>query len=489
MFDKLTNLNQKNLLLFLYVVILCVFGPAVYWITNADTHFFNRAKTDSNPVQERISIGDKILVTAHSSLEKQAGVEAFADGNYVDAIEKFKFALTIDRNDPEALIYLNNTIAAKTEDPYVIGVSVPVGGNLNVAQEILRGAAQAQAEINQNGGIGGKLMMVEIANDDNDPKIAQEIATKFVNDKKVLAVVGHNDSDASIAAAPIYQKSGLVMITPTSSAEALSTMGNYIFRAVPSTRDLAETLAEYTVKTIGKEKIAVCIDSGAEVSVSFKENFTWAVYNLGGKIAPLGCDLAAADFLPTEIPSQAVSQGADALLLAPSVLKAEEALEIVKANDDRLTLLGNHSMTTYKTLKDGQKDASGMILSVPWYSPKLANSFTKNAQELWGGAVNWRSAMAYDATQTVAKAISDNSDRQKIQQALANPEFSARGASAAVNFMPSGDRNLRGTLVEIQPGKKSGTGYDFVPLDQKLALTKAKSTPAVATTNRQLQPK
>ncbi|HEY9767902.1 MAG TPA: ABC transporter substrate-binding protein [Coleofasciculaceae cyanobacterium] len=466
MLKKKNTLNQKNFLLLLYIFILCVFGPAVYWLNNADNQFFPKVKTDSNAVQKRISIGDKILVTAHNSISKQAGVEAFADGDYVNAIAKFNSALLSDRNDPESRIYLNNTIAAKTEDPYIIGVSVPVGGNLNVAQEILRGVAQAQDEINHRGGINGKLMMIKIANDDNDSKIAQEIAERFVKDKKVLAVVGHNDSNASIAAAPIYQKSGLVMITPTSSAEVLATMGNYIFRTTPSTRDLAETLAEYAVKIAGKENITICIDSEAQVSVSFKENFTWAVYNYGGKITSLDCDLAAADFSPTEIPSQAVSQGADALLLAPSVRKVDKVIEIVAANEDRLTLLGNHSMTTYKTLKEGQKDANGMVLSVAWY-PSLANSFTKNAEELWGGAVNWRTAMAYDATQALSKAIASGSERQKIQQVLANPEFSAQGASSTINFLPSGDRNLRGTLVEIYPGKKSGTGYDFVTLDTK----------------------
>ncbi len=467
MLKKITTLNQKNFLLLLYIVTLCVFAPAVYWLINSDSQFFPEAKTDSNTVQKRISIGDKILVTAHSNVSKQAGVEAFADGDYVNAIEKFNAALLSDRNDPESRIYLNNTVAAKTEDPYIIGVSVPVGGNLDVAQEILRGVAQAQDEINHRGGINGRLMMIKIANDDNDSKIAQEIAERFVKDKKVLAVVGHNDSNTSIAAAPIYQRSGLVMITPTSSAEMLATMGSYIFRTTPSTRDLAQTLAEYAVEMAGKKNIAICADSEAEVSVSFKDNFTWAVYNYGGKIAPLDCDLAAADFSPTEIPSQAVSQGADALLLAPSVRKVDKAIEIVEANEDRLTLLGNHSMTTYKTLQEGKKDANGMVLSVAWY-PSLANSFTKNAQELWGGGVNWRTAMAYDATQALSKAIASGSEREKIQQVLANPEFSSQGASSSITFLPSGDRNSRGTLVKVYPGKTSGTGYDFVALESKV---------------------
>ena len=474
MLNKRINLTQKNFLLSLYIVTLGILVPLAYWIINADREPSLTEKTD-NSVEKRISSGEEILVTANNSAAKQAGVEAFAEGDYVTAQKQMNAALKSDRNDPEARIYLNNTLAAKTKDPYQIGVSVPIGGNLGVAKEILRGVAQAQDEINHGGGIDGKLMMVKIANDDNDPETAEEIAENLVEDKQILAVVGHNDSNASIAAAPIYQENGLVMVTPTSSAEVVPTIGDYIFRSTPSTRELAETLAEYAVKAAGKKNITICADSNAQVSVSFKENFTWAVYNQGGKIAALDCDLSADDFLPNEIVSQAVSQGSDALLLAPSVKRIDKALEIVTANDDRLTLFGNHSMTTYKTLEEGQADANGMVLSAAWYPTEEANTFIQDAKQLWGGGVNWRTAMAYDATQTVSKAMASANGREEVQQALANPAFSAPGATAPVNFLPSGDRNLRGTLVKIQPGKRSGTGYDFVALDaDKQTSTRAK---------------
>ena len=468
MFNKQLNINQKNLLLSLYVIILGIFVPAIYWMSNTEPRINDGTRTVDNPIQKRISLGEEILITANNSLEKQSGVQAFADGDYVNALSRFASALQENPNDPEARIYLNNTYAAKTEDPHKIGVSVPIGGDLGVAQEILRGVAQAQNKINQNGGINGKLVMVEIANDDNDPEVAKEIAESFAEDEKVLAVVGHNDSNASVAAAPIYQDNGLVMVTPTSSAEIIPKMGDYIFRTTPSARNLADTLAEYAVKTLGRENIAMCIDSGSEVSVSLKENFTYAVYNYGGQINPLSCDFSAADFSPESIPSRAISNGADALLLAPSVRKVNKAMEIVRANQDRLALLGNHSLNTYKTLKEGQNNANGMVLTVPW-SPQDNEFFAKDARELWGGGVNWRTAMAYDAAQTIFKAISLGAERQEVKQALGSPNFSAEGASSKISFLPTGDRNMQGTLVEVEPGNRSGTGFDFKPIELEKA--------------------
>lgn len=485
MFNQPININQRYFLLILYAVILCIFGPTMYWVTHRESP--TALPGGKNSIEKRVSLGDKILVTAHSNEAKQEGVSAFDQGDYVAAQEDFSSALRSDRNDPEARIYLNNTIAAKTKNPERIAVSVPIGGDLGVAEEILRGVAQAQAEINNNGGIKGKPLMVKIANDDNSPDLAREIANVFVKDKKLSAVVGHVGSDASIAAAPIYETAGIVMITPSSSAEALSTIGSHIFRTVPSTRDLADSLANYAVNTAGKTNIAVCVDADAQASVSFKENFIWAVYNYGAKINSLNCDLSAADFNPIDIPSQAISSGADALLLAPSVRKVDKALEIAVANDDRLTLLGNHSMNTYTTLKQGQNDVNGMVLNVPWY-PEVKNSFTEDAQKLWGGAVNWRTAMAYDATKTISTGMASSQERAQLQQVLANPEFTAQGATTSISFLPSGDRNLKGTMIKIQPGNKSGTDYDFVALDEN-DLPSTKSNQSTATTSPQSQSK
>ncbi|MFK0734507.1 MAG: hypothetical protein ACFKPT_08860 [Gloeotrichia echinulata GP01] len=44
-----------------------------------------------------------------------------------------------------------------------IAVSVPIGGNLNVAKEIIRGVAGDQDEVNGSDGINGNLLDVAMA--------------------------------------------------------------------------------------------------------------------------------------------------------------------------------------------------------------------------------------------------------------------------------------------------------------------------------------
>ena len=171
---------------------------------------------------------------------------------------------------------------------------MPIGGSLDVAKEILRGVAQAQNEINKRGGIthnGVKtLVQVQIANDDNDPEVAQKIAASFVAQPNVIGVVGHNSSSSSIAAAPIYQQGNLVMVSPTSVARELSQAGSYIFRTTPSTRVLAETLADYAANTLHRHKIAVCVDADSPASTSFKDEFSLSLFESGGQVVSADCN-------------------------------------------------------------------------------------------------------------------------------------------------------------------------------------------------------
>ena len=209
---------------------------------------------------ELLSQGNQILITADGGINKIEGTKAYQNKKYEEAQLKFKESLTKYSNDPEALIYLNNSKAALKGNELTIAVSVPIGRNLSVAQEILRGVAQAQNEFNSKAESKDRLLKVIIANDNNNPELAKEIAIKFVRNPEIIAVVGHNASNASIAAAPIYQEGELVMITPTSSAKSLTETGDYIYRSTPSTRDLADKIADYIVNEARKTNIAVCND-------------------------------------------------------------------------------------------------------------------------------------------------------------------------------------------------------------------------------------
>ena len=408
------------------------------------------------PRNGRISTGNHLLIQVGATINKQQGIEAFANGDYQKAIKCFKDSLLQHPNDPETLIYLNN--AQAMNQGFKIAVSVPIGSNLNVAQEILRGVAQAQDEINLRSGINGQKLQVEIVNDENDPEIAQEVADQLVEDSQVLAVVGHNASNASLAAAPVYQKGGLVMVSPTSFANNLSGLGDYIFRTVSTTKVMAEALAKYTIKTAHKTKIAFCYDSQAPDNVSFKDEFLAAFITQGGQLVPTVCDLAVPNFNPAMAVEQSINNGADGLFISPHIDRLQAAINVAWANHGRLPLFSSPTMYTIKTLELGQQSVKGLLLPAPWH-PQVNPSFAETMRQRWGGNISWRTATAYDATQVIIAGLKQNNTRDGLQKVLRSSSFTVRGASDPISFTPTGDRIGHPVIVQIQP---RGASYDFM---------------------------
>lgn len=466
----MTQKNETPVLLLSLLITLAILAGGLWWLGRR----FNLvnlpgiAQSDRNnpnaaiDLPDRFSAGEKLLMTQDASAEKQAGVEAIASKNYGEAVRSLEAALQANRNDPEALIYLNNARIGEQKS-YTIAVSVPVTTSSEPALEILRGVAQAQDQINQQGGINGTLLKVLIVNDDNDAGVVKQVANELVQDASVLGVIGHFGSDATLAGADIYEQGGLVMISPTSTSVQLSGKGKYLFRTVPSDRFTGTTLASYMLDQMGKQSAAVYYNSTSDYSKSLKDQFTTALTTGGGQVVQ-EFDVSAS-FNPQDTLTQATQRGAQVLVLTTNTATLEQALQVIQANNGKLLLMGGDSLYNPKVLEGGQADARGMVVAVPWViGSNRQSAFVKTAQQLWGGDVNWRTAMSYDAAEALVAGLQQNPTRQGIQQALSNPSFELQGATGNIRFLSSGDRNQPMQLTVIEPGSRSGHGYDFVPV-------------------------
>ena len=452
--------NETTLLVLSLAVTLALVVAGLWYFKK----FFAPTASAPNPlVKVQISAGEKLLITSQATPEKQAGVQAIAAGNYKEAVSQLEKSLQTHRNDPEALAYLNNARIGNQKS-YTIAVSVPIGTEVNPAQEILRGVAQAQNEINQSGGIKSVPLKVVIANDDNDPRIAQQIANNLVKNQDILGVVGNFGSDVTLAAGKVYQEGQLVLISPTSTTVQLSGFGNYVFRTVPSDRFAAAALSRYMLNQLKKQKASIFFNSSSNYSKSLKDEFTTALFGDGGQVVS-EFDFNSPTFNASDSVQQAVKQGVEVLMLAPNSAMLDKALQVVQVNNKRLILLGGDSVYNSKTLQVGQQAAVGMVLAVPWHTLGDPQSpFPKAANQLWGSEVNWRTALAYDAAKALFLGIERNPSRTGVQQALSSSDFSATGSAGEIKFLPSGDRNRPVQLVKIQRGTRTRWGFEFVPV-------------------------
>lgn len=418
-----------------------------------------------SPVADRLSLGDKILIKQPQNPPfKAEASRALRRGNYSESVRLYSKSLEQTKNDPEAVIYLNNAHALQV--PHLkIALVVPIGSNPNVAQEMMRGIAQYQDEVNHSDGINGKQLVVLLANDDNREGPAEAIARELVADPTILAVVGHNATNASLAAAPIYQEAGLPMVLPTSMATQLTQWGSYIFRATSDSIAMAEAQASYLQRK-GYKKIAFCYDSSAADNQSYQKELTRTFQRVGGLEMSINCDIATAGFDADAAIREAIEQKVDVLALAPHIDRIHLLRPVLEANQRRLPLIGSVTLYTGKTLELGKELVEGLIAPAPW-NPWLPEGqhFAKKAEKFWGGRIVWRTATTYDATAAVVLGLRMRPTRTGLAQVLRSPDFLAQGSGAPFRFDPvTGERGLPVTLMQIFSSPTSSYGIDFRPI-------------------------
>ncbi len=415
---------------------------------------------------DRISEGQKILLPSEQPTPKQQAAAALKTGDRDAARTYYTAARQADQNDPETLIYLANT---QISGPFrAIAVSVPIGTDSNGAKEILRGVAQAQADVNANLDVSNALntgttrlpLKVIIVNDDNNPETARQLVQQLIQDPEILGVVGHYASTVTLAMAPLYTDGHLPVISPISTSTQIANISPYVFRTVPSDYVAARNLADALTLKLKLKKVAVFYNPQSAYSQSLTTEFKTAVTLLGGEVVN-SVDLAAANFNPQSALQAAKAQGAQALLFAGNTATIDAALQVAQANRGEIPLLAGDDFYSPKTLDVGRKSVLNMILAIPWLSDRNP-AFATRARALWRGEVNWRTATAYDATRAFAAAIQQSPTRTGIQEILRSGKILVEdGALGPVQFSASGDRPISAQLAQIVENSRSASGYSF----------------------------
>ncbi|MFP4900719.1 branched-chain amino acid ABC transporter substrate-binding protein [Paraburkholderia sp. BR14261] len=166
-----------------------------------------------------------------------------------------------------ALAALSASNTASADQVVKIGHVGPLtGGSAHLGKDNENGARLAIEEINAKGLTidGQKITLALDAQDDAaDPRQATQVAQKLVDDK-VVAVIGHLNSGASIPASKIYSDAGIVQISPSSTNPSYTQQGfKTTYRVVATDAQQGPALADYAAKSLNVKTVAVVDDSTA----------------------------------------------------------------------------------------------------------------------------------------------------------------------------------------------------------------------------------
>ncbi len=463
--------HWKQALLFILSILVTL--SVLYW---------GGVFSDDASKYPEISLGEEILLkTNRQDNIIEQGRQAFKNKEYKQAIQLFKQSLDRLPNNPEIRIYYNNARAAyQDRNPLKIATSVPIGNNPEIAQEILRGIALLQQELNdeQANNPDFHFLQVLVANDNNSPEDAKDRAEKFVKDPSIIAVVGHNASAASEAAKDIYVPGKIVALSPTSFSPKISGNG-YIYKMVPDLETFATTLSEYIREQTDKLIIQnptnlICYDNRSGDNYNFAQKYKNILlgqqFQKVIKDADFDCNIEPEINLDEQEIYQKIAQyQVNILMVAPYIDDLKRAVSIFKqrpAQQLNLVILGSPSFQSYLTLAEGEQGVENLVITVPWYDLTRDNYI----HSFWQNKINvWRTPMAYDSTKVILTALrklyqqGQKFDRKLLNQVLRN-DFSIEGMTGTVRFDENGVRNMnnnpddrRYLILQVKNGR-------FVPL-------------------------
>lgn len=428
---------------------------------------------------------------------KAQGIKEYADGKYQAAVSKFQAARAIHKNSPESLIYLNNAKASQAKKTYTLAVVVPLKGdvagtNRDTAMAILKGAAHAQDDINQSGGIAGvpiKLLIIDDFN--NNPKSSEAVAKVITQQKDVLGIIGHDASNATAAARKIYQNASVASISPTSSSPALPPGHTFGLRTIPNDTVSAKLMADYMLYQ-DRSKVAIVYSKGTDDA---SNQYSQPVQDTIKEILDINDDLEEVvkeinldgfngeqyDELLRSLEQSIQLQEIDTIVLLParsddSIQKALKLAIRSRELSKNLLILGNEAMHIPSVMDCAYK-VTDMVVPMFWHMDTananvstIASDFVSKASNpnhpapLWNTSINWMSATTYDAVLAFSQALASNhpeAQRSNVAKSLTNEQFSMDGVTGLMKFNSSGDR-LGGTmkLFKVLPNTNETSGED-----------------------------
>ncbi|MFO1038317.1 MAG: branched-chain amino acid ABC transporter substrate-binding protein [Geminicoccaceae bacterium] len=144
----------------------------------------------------------------------------------------------------------------------LLGAAATLSGPLALTGRANQKAIEtAVADINAAGGLGGQQVRLITADDGCDPAAATETAQSLV-DQRVVAVIGHLCSHASLIGAGVYEGVGIPMITSESTHPRLTEEGRAnVFRLIGRDDAQGRLAGRYLAHQWAGRRIAILHDA------------------------------------------------------------------------------------------------------------------------------------------------------------------------------------------------------------------------------------
>ena len=311
-----------------------------------------------------------------------------------------------------------------------IGVVSPMSGpGATAGKYIVNGVKLLEEKLKAEGGllVGDTRYPIEFLYEDNEAKeeTTTNVYQKLINQDNVIAIVGPDMSKAILAAGPIAQSAGVVAVGTFTTNEAVTQVGDYIFRACFIDPFQGKAAATYAWDA-GYKTAAVIYNNADAYSKGLYENFELAFTELGGEIVEVQA-YSGSDIKDYNVQLTKIKAANPDVIFIPNMF-TEIPLQVRQARELGITakFVGGDSMDAPEVAElAGFENIEGTAY-VSAFSPDnpdpVAQEFVKAFNDAYGMNPNSNAVLAYEAAMMILESIKNATtiDRKGVRDAMAS---------------------------------------------------------------------
>lgn len=223
---------------------------------------------------------------------------------------------------------------------------------------------------------------------------------KAANASSILAVIGYNYSSNALIAAPIHQKLKLPMLSPSASANRLSTFGKYIHLGSFNNDYMAQVLAKFALKELKAKKIVTIYAANCAYCSDLSQAFEKFVHENGGEIVK-SLPVIQEDKAFPETAKALEDVKFDAVFIPNQELTAARVILSLLQEGIKKPFLGadgwgNEGSEFFKVLEDKSFEGYSVTHWHPDLSTPESQAFVRTYKAKYGRLPNDTSVLAYD---------------------------------------------------------------------------------------------
>ena len=332
----------------------------------------------------------------------------------------------------------------------------------------VRGVALAIEEFNNKHAIK-QTLVAQYYDDRGKITKARSLARKLARDEDVDAVIGHLSSATARVASIVYDRAGLVMITPgATGTDLIRRESKFIFRNIPSDEIFAREAVRY-IQEKQYKRVLIIYDQ-AHLTRSLAKLFHEAIDDANDAIGDdVDIEVTATRFYPSwekdyrALIAKARKEASfDALFLSGTLPQAAEMIKQFRAMGVSVPIIGSIELDS-PHLPDmlGKAAKNTIIVTVfdPEHSNKITRDFVRRFKAKYGKEPDTWAAQGYDAVRLLTEAIIEG--KSHLPATMATTLRLGRdwqGAAGKYSMGPDGDvieKDIFFKAVKSKPSKPS----------------------------------